>query len=532
MQYGYRTKKTLTSIALFAILFVGVMTPVGPHGVQHSHAQLGDIGAGIADNLLGGLFGDSGLFGGGGNGVEIVLDTSPTSVARTIMETEQKVKEQVLDPLFSNLAQASIGSMIDTLVSWVNDTGNGEPAFIESYPEYFQEAKDEAAIKHLNNAGIDELCESFSVDVKSALTKQYAMSRPTDDADIERQQCELANYTEDEEGFRMNFHDGGWGAWFTLTMDCYSDPVCAYEAEKQKQNEKTNESKQQAAIEAVANQGFKNVEECDAIDEATGVGINCGIRTPGIIVKEQLANTLNVPNLRLAFADELDETVGAFLGNIGTQALAGVGGLSGLNSDEQRNFGSTGDLTFLEALSEETSEAIAGANTVNILRTAIEQQLEYAAILVETVTAIDELSEKIDDAEEEHAECFSVKMTPELTDARDAANTRTLEAGQRVEDLIDLYTALQDPDITDAERAQIAMAVGTYNAEVDSQIESAIKTATNDRDVILPTILEPLEEEVDEAIIACGGTVDDEEEDGDDEEEEETASSTEAAVGV
>lgn len=518
MRHTPHTKKILVSLMFFVVLFFGTTTPTGTH---YAHAQLGNIlqniGGGLLNDVVGGLF--PSLGGGGGNGVEIVLDTSPTSVARTIMDTEQKIKEQVLDPLFWNLSNNTIANMIDTLMSWVNDTdGNGTPAFITDFEKEIQDAEDEAALKFLNNAGADEMCQSFSVDVRAALTAGYAAERNNDDADIQRQECRLEETTQDEAASRDDFNRAGWGGFFTLTMDTYSDPVNAYYAEKQVLDGKTNDAKQREIAEAIANGMVKSTEECEAYD-VNGLGINCRVTTPGSIIQGQIVNTLNLPGLRAAFANELDQTVGAFLGQFANQAVSGVGGLLGLS--ENTGFGDNGDQTYLQALTQETSEGIAGANTQATLQSAITDQFEYASILVETIEQIDDMETQIDNATEEYPGCFDVTLPGALSDARDAANERATEAGARVEALIQVYERLIDPNITDAERAQIAVEVGTFDAQLGNQMASAIATAQNDLDVVLAALLEALQEEIDDKITECGGTPDT---------DDTTASSTEDTI--
>ena len=513
------TKKIVASLVVCMLIVIGVSTPLNHSGVQKADAQLEALGAigglmgvdlgsmGPIGDLLGGMIG----LGGGGDAVRIVEDISPSSIARTAANisqtlslTKQEIKEQVLDPLFWKLGNATIGEMVSSMVEWVNDTGEGNPAFITDLEQYLSDSEDLAATEFFENPGLNALCESTAVEVKSVLEKNYALSRQSDNAAIENNRCDLNEHSPDEKAFRDgDFAQGGWGAWFMLTED---DPLNDVYRQTLALKEKTKRAREIDTTEAIMNEGFLSVENCESYDAASGRGRNCKTTTPGSIVQDQLVNALNLPGLRVAFAGELDESLGAMMSNLFTQAFRGTNGLLGLGGNDQytdRRYGSGGDTSYLDGLSQETSESIAGSSTANTIQALIQTLFDYTAVLLEIITIIDDLDSQIVEAQDTYGACFTTELTPKLDGVRDTAKNRALQAGGKVEQLIGYYQLLQEAS-TDAERAEIAIAVGTYKTQTGSQIEAATQTAERDLNQILPDLAKAVQEEIDNNIERCG----------------------------
>lgn len=392
------------NVIFLFVLFVLFVLPVGHSGIHRVHAQYS---------------------------VHVVQDSSPAgtvtpiktsiSASQNIQQTyyanQDYFKEKVLDPLLWQLANSAIQNMLTSLTRWVNSGFEGEPAFVTDLDQFLLDAADEAAGEFLKGAGLGFLCSPFSIDVRTALNVQYYQAKTY------KAQCTLSDITTNIENFlNGDFTDGSWAAWFELTQGTHNDPNRAFLESRARLFEVVLQTQGREITLLEGNNFFKNIEFCEEVTDSQTGKKHCVTTTPGNIIQSQLNSSLDAQKQRLVFADEFDELLTALFSQFANQAIVGTNGLLGLggSSYTDYSYGSTGNLSYLDAVAEEQYEQTIDESS-NLIEESIDRQYTYIALQQEIVNKIDQVEEELLSAEAAYPSCFNVRMSPELTDIRDDA---------------------------------------------------------------------------------------------------------------
>ncbi len=390
-------KISFATCMLTVILVLGTMVfPVGPSGLQKAHAQFGLGGFLVHD-------------------IENVL----TNTIQTLSTVALEQKELVLDPMFYNIAKQALQQMTNDIIKWINSGFDGDPAFITDIEEYLQGISDDVAGNFIYGDALNSVCSSFQLDVRSALAKGY---QEENYGGVEKQvECSIENGEGDTASFlNGNFNAGGWGMWFEVVLNPENTPIGAYAAlNLALEEEVLNEQDEKMRI-ADWNQGFLSQEICNMVSTGTGSEEKCTITTPGILFKDQLSFQLTTPARSLIEADEMNEVIGALFNNLANQMFTGVNGLLGLGGNESftdPSFGINVNLSYLDALDEESANnADTGAVAGNKIEQALRTETEVLQLQIAILTQIDELNTTFEDAREPYEDdsCWNLTFPASL----------------------------------------------------------------------------------------------------------------------
>ncbi len=256
----------------------------------------------------------------------------------SVAQTSLAFKEYVLDPLTVLLREVLISNITKNIVNWINGGFEGEPAFITDLGGFLTDIGDEVLGSFIEADGnLAGLCKPFRADVRIALALDY-YSR--DDVS-----CTLSDVLGNvSDAFGDLSSKDAWDQWYQLSINPNNNAVGSFLSAR------NSIRLEQASKQDVAKQvlgwgnGFQSYEVCD--DPATssaddtapvlsgtinGVKLNCRIATPGIIINKTLGDTLGTGYRQLELADEINEIIGALLGQLVKQVLGGPKGLSGLS---------------------------------------------------------------------------------------------------------------------------------------------------------------------------------------------------------
>jgi hypothetical protein len=330
-------QKTLAGILTIALLapflFVSSTKPV--------HAQTG---------LFGCTAGSVGVGGGvGAAAAAFGLVVPVLDNANLVVNTGSLTKECILDGLVVLVREVLIANITRSIVNWINSGFNGQPSFVQNLGGFLLNVADEVAGTFIEGSELAFLCSPFNLDVRLALALDYyAQFR-------DRTACTLTGALQNIQD-AFDYDTGlGWDAWYDMSVNSNNNAVGAFTtAQYGLRVAAVNAQGQQKTILDWGN-GFRPFEQCDIGEDAFGQSTReCQTVTPGVVINEQLNNTISTGQRQLELADEIDEIIGALLGQLSQQILSGGGGLFGLS---QSSFSRPSYLDQLTAQSEQETQA-------------------------------------------------------------------------------------------------------------------------------------------------------------------------------
>ncbi len=349
-----------------------------------------------------------------------------TSASARLLE----IKEFSLDVIAWKLVNLVLEEMIESTTRWVNSGFQGSPAFIEDLSGFLEDLADRVAGQIIWESGLAFLCSPFKLDVQLALDIQYRESKRFE------AQCRLSDVVDNMEGFFSgDFLAGGWDGWFEMTLTPQNNPYGALlEGQAAIAVGIQNAQGEQLTI-ANWGRGFLGKEVCDPV---------CHTVTPGSVIETQLNKTLGLPADRLTIADELDELVGALLGQLTKQIFSEGGSLLGLTDSRY------GDGDYFERVSNESRASISSGSSINSMLTqfdsAIKTENLYYNLEQAIVNGVTEASTYKDRTYGDSATCHSGDLTSSLSAHLTSARVNAASGLANYNELIVLksdYQALQ-----------------------------------------------------------------------------------------
>lgn len=257
-----------------------------------------------------------------------------TAQAMTALE----VKECVLDGIGFAIAQVALDAITGSIVDWINSGFKGNPAFVDDLGAFMGYVDVEAFEAFLGSETIANLCSPWKNDIRFALESAFVGGG--------RPECSLGDVVDNIEDFIAgDFQQGGWVGWFHLTQrnNPYTDFLNAsYELDANIAGKREQERELLRF-----GRGFLSMEQCTerpatpgdrnsrAFLGPGGTVTDCTITTPGAVIETQLNETLGTGQRRLEVADEVNEIITAFLGQLVNQVFA-----QGLTSISASDFSS------------------------------------------------------------------------------------------------------------------------------------------------------------------------------------------------
>ncbi|MCA9355128.1 hypothetical protein KC865_01070 [Candidatus Kaiserbacteria bacterium] len=243
------------------------------------------------------------------------------------------IKNFSLDGIAWALAKSIVSSMVQSLIHWINSGFQGSPAFVQDLQGFLINAADAAMGEYIEKLGSvgSFICSPFRLDIQIAIATQYQLGRIDQPAPT----CTLSGIIDNLEGFTSglqgSFGEGGWNDWFDITSSphMYTKYGAALSAEVGARAQIVN-AKGEAFSILDFGDGFLSGEICNTVHGAGVAKKDCFISKPGKIIQEALTFDLSIGPRSLIEADEVNEVIGAFLGQIANKAITGAAGLLGL----------------------------------------------------------------------------------------------------------------------------------------------------------------------------------------------------------
>ena len=388
-----------------------------------------------------------------------------------------EVREAVLDGIANQIAKTFISQILKSTVDWINSGFKGSPAFIQDLDQFLLDTADLAAGEYIK--GLGELgsiiCKPFRINIQLALALKYQKAR--EDKRID--ECTFSGIVDNIEDFyagKVNRKDF-WKQWVEISSkpETYTPYGQLLEAEAGLEI-KVNGKKVTALEEVKFGKGFLSSKKCEMVDAPNGKKVEkCVITTPGDTIAATLNKSLGAGTDSLVAADEINEVIGALLGQIANQALTGAAGLLGLSV---KGGGGGSGQSYVDALVNEANNSNGQLYNqgIDAIAERLSIQIEYRALAIQYIPQL-------------LAASNNVKATQELRSRAqlsygDAVVVRdtTTEHIAKMQPWVDQYSDLEDEyaTATDARKAAIRQeqsAIITRGIQYNSYTEARLEAS-------------------------------------------------------
>lgn len=246
-------------------------------------------------------------------------------------------KEFILDAILKILSQTLISQLTQSTVNWINSGFDGSPAFISNPGKFLQGVGDSVAGQFIEELGFGILCEPFKLDLRLSLALEYGGGGSHDLG------CTLSDVIGNVEGFLEGdfVNQGGWDQWINITQKPNNNKYGAYINARSALDWRISHAEGEEQRKLNWAEGFLSHEECvddsyyffyETKAEALAV-CEKKIVTPGTTINNHLGNVLGSEFRQLELADEINEIIGALVGQLMTQVMS-ASGLAGTNSSD------------------------------------------------------------------------------------------------------------------------------------------------------------------------------------------------------
>jgi hypothetical protein len=310
--------------------------------------------------------------------IPIYATTAISATADSVNTT----KETVLDGIASAIRGAIVSTLVASTLNWINSGFEGSPAFVQDLRRTLLEVADIAAGEFI--AGIGEvgsfICSPFQLDIQIALAIEYQRIRENRPLG----ECRITEVIDNIEDFYDGVSSGGLEDWIAVTQNPsqytpYGQLLTAQEA--MQMNLLREEEKKRTELNW--GQGIQSGKICETIEGPRGSKINCIISKPGRVIAEALNKSIGAGQDQLIAADEINEIVGALIGQLARKAITGSAGLLGLSSGTGYTYTGFAGGSYLNAAVAESNELVSTvANSTGVSSSGMSDSLIFHNNLV------------------------------------------------------------------------------------------------------------------------------------------------------
>jgi hypothetical protein len=267
------------------------------------------------------------------------------STKQTIDSSAMHLKEFVLDGIINMVVSTLLRNITDSIVNWINSGFEGSPSFIENPESFFMDVADQTIGQLIESMGpIGEfVCSPFYFNLRFSLGLHYSTSRKT------VVNCRLSDVQRNIQNAFTKGSFGGSGGWqnfIDMSSTPSNNPYGSY-VEATSMIDASIVGKTNIQLTQLNwGRGFMSWQDCVkyAPDTVTydvsatspsgegkevrtnGACIEKGpIKTPGSVIEGQLNASLPASLQKLGLADEINEILGALVGQMINQVFSATG---------------------------------------------------------------------------------------------------------------------------------------------------------------------------------------------------------------
>lgn len=265
--------------------------------------------------------------------------TSAATVAIEWFQSSIWSKELVLDGFAWWAIKLVIAQITRSIVNWINSGFEGAPTFVQDLEGFLLNVGGQVAGLYLQQLGMPGIaafiCAPFRLNIQIAFATNYRMSRSGYPYGVGR--CDL------QSGVLGGFVGGnfngavpgsGWDNWYRVSTR--SNTYTPYGSLMAAEHEAALRMQTSIGVENRYLQfgnGFFSNKICDTVSNPAFPKSKCMVSTPGNVISEALNFQLSTGVRSMIAADEINEIIGALMGQVAKTAMMGVNGLLGMSSN-------------------------------------------------------------------------------------------------------------------------------------------------------------------------------------------------------
>jgi len=380
--------------------------------------------------------------------------TTAATVAIEWFQSSLYFKEFISDGLGWWVAKMILSQVTRSIVQWINSGFQGSPSFVQDLEGFALRMADQAAGLYLANLGSPLLtqfvCAPFRLNLQIAISSSYRYNRSGMPYGASR--CTLTQAMQNVDRFTDgSFIHGGWNAFYQVSSQPLTyTPYGEYLAAQNEMALRANVSIRNENQFLNFGNGFFSSKVCDMVATAAVPRERCMVSTPGQVISENLNFHLTAGSRSLIAADELNEILGALLGQLAQTAITGAHGLLGMSNST----GYTLPQGHIDTLVNEQSgigQKVSSGYLVEVEKQlAIEQK--YMTLITEAIPLLEQLN------------------NTESLKERDRALVLQIEIQKNIDTLTRLRDQLLNPNTTADDLSQMISEYSSLVLHTDSQI--------------------------------------------------------------
>jgi hypothetical protein len=420
-------KKVFIPLLIILMSVSSALFPLGALAQQQQQSGVGQ-GVGVAAASLAQCLSGGVATATGGALITFALTVPVSDVASQIFEASGLTRECLLDAIAVLLRETLIRKITTSIVNWINTGFEGSPSFVTNIDQFLVDTADEVFGAYIyNNSNFAHLCSPFQYDIRFALAFQYSTNQY-------RPQCTLSQVTDNIENAIDNLSvEWDWDVYETITTDPSGNIFTAFIQEQSNVSASINNELQKKQDDIERGNGFLSFEECVDADNnnsyvvsalpssdftSTNKEQECSIVTPGSVIGGTLTKQIGLDTDRLALADEINEIIGALIGQLAQQAFGG-GGSGGIKGLSERQGSSQSFLAQYNQDAGNATQEFATDVSRSIEQTSGAQADQYIAVQEENLKTLLSASRLIEAAQT----CFDTKYNTWLDEDGDIIPT-------------------------------------------------------------------------------------------------------------
>ena len=265
--------------------------------------------------------------------------TSAATVAIEWFQSSMWSKAFVLDGYAWWAIKLVIAQITRSIVNWINSGFEGAPTFVQDLEGFLLNVGGQVAGLYLQQLGMPGIaafiCAPFRLNIQIAFATNYRMSRSGYPYGVGR--CDLSSGVLG--GFVGGNFNGaapgsGWDNWYRVSTR--SNTYTPYGSLMAAEHEAALRMQTSIGVENRYLQfgnGFFSNKICDTVSNPAFPKSKCMVSTPGNVISEALNFQLSTGVRSMIAADEINEIIGALMGQVAKTAMMGVNGLLGMSSN-------------------------------------------------------------------------------------------------------------------------------------------------------------------------------------------------------
>ncbi|MDD5050577.1 MAG: hypothetical protein PHV93_02435 [Candidatus Pacebacteria bacterium] len=449
---------------------------------------------------------EAGAQAGAATRVPIEIDPAVVkAIAKTDANTGAQVKKAFsLDGIAKMIAERMVHQIATSIVQWVNTGFKGAPAFVTDMKGFLEKVGDDVTTTFITKSGLLQTPYGplIAQTIIAARSGNFNI-QPIFSGALAQGQNVVNQFLSGD------FYAGGLQGFYEVSQNCQNNYQCAYPASMDEVNKRVHEAQYLKEQEIQRNQGFQDVTK-QVCDSPSGQSQSCAsscsgsgsgssacasckssasqsscrqvVVTPGSIIRENLNQALGSDLVTLENVHDINEIIGALMGQLINFVTTSSGGLSGASTPSRGKVNKNGTVSRISFLADLNSgtDLVSLAQARNPTLGLIDENLTKAKDPNRRTLyngALDRVNQE-EDLVNQMSSCYQDKLDPSFVPPLSASDGAL--AQERIDGGANTVSTLLEPV-----KSSLQNEISTISTKAGAlqQIRNALTSATTVADI-------------------------------------------------